>query len=139
MAAWLVHFSGRSTEQQLCVSWPMPFGCMMVRGWVYCRGDAWGKPFTVWKLAHVAKGIKSKNFAKHDSILDNRVPIERYDTHQCFDTRSNDFIFIVLNASALNGSNQIWQKGTIKTLRKDMHLKIQIFHNFAHKYHPIPI
>ena len=37
-------------------------------------------PYTVWKLASVAKGIKSKTFAKHASILDNKVPIERYDT-----------------------------------------------------------
>ena len=42
---------------------------------------------TVWKLASVALCIKSKNIAKNASIWEKRVPIERYDIQQYFDTR----------------------------------------------------
>ena len=55
---------------------------------------------TVWKLASVTEGIKSKNFETNIPILKHGVPIARYDIYQSFDTRSSNFSFLALNTKA---------------------------------------
>ena len=59
-----------------------------------------GLPYTVWKLASVVLGIKSKNMAKNILILEKRVPIERYDFQQYFDTRLHYLILLAQIAKA---------------------------------------
>ena len=68
---------------------------------------------TVWKLASVTIGIKSKNLAKNNSIFEFWVPIERDDIQQCFDTRFNYIFFLALNDKAEDGSIQLTQKASI--------------------------
>ena len=68
---------------------------------------------TVWKLASVVSGIKSKNIAKTISISEKRIPIKRYDIQHCFDTRLHCLILLARNVKAKSCINQIFQKASI--------------------------
>ena len=92
---------------------------------------------TVWKLASVAAAIKSKNTLLTISILKRRVPIESYDSQQCFDTRSHFYIFLAHDAKPKGVSNQTSQKASIWPLNNGM-LYIQTFDTLSYNFYPLP-
>ena len=79
---------------------------------------------TVWKLASVTIGLKSKNMAKNNSNLEFWVIIERDDFQECFDTRFHYISFLALNDKAKEITIQINQKASIQS-----QIKVSIFSN----------
>ena len=73
---------------------------------------------TVWKLASVTIGLKSKNMAKNNSNLEFWVIIERDDFQECFDTRFHYISFLALKdkGKAEDGSIQINQKAYVHSI-----------------------
>ena len=87
----------------------------------------------IWLAFTIA--MKSKNLAKNSYFLEYWVPIKRYDTQQCFDTRFNYIYLLALNDKAEDGSIQINQKASMEPQIKVCIVQVQIYHKWHCENH----